>query len=92
MPPPLPAAPSPGWATPFWMVKPCRRTVNLAGAVSSLGLTSKTRSRWLPSTTTLPPLVFWMVSVLPAGLSALGMMSKSPDWLLSSGAPGVVIL
>jgi hypothetical protein len=39
-----------------------------------LGLMSKTRSRWLPSTRTVPPLMFRMVRLLPEGLSALGMM------------------
>ena len=78
MPPPLPAAPSPGDAMPFSTVKPSRTTVNPAGGVTLLGLMSKTRSRPLPLTATWPPLVLTMVSLLFAGLDALGMMSKSP--------------
>jgi len=44
------------------------------------------------ATVATPLLVFWISNVLFAGLAALGMMSKSPVWLLSSPAPERVIL
>jgi hypothetical protein len=81
------------------MVKPCIVTSNLvAGLLVLPGLMSKARSRWLPSTTTVRPLVFLMSRVLLGGLAGLGMMSKSPVALfsvagVSSGlAGGIVIL
>src|SRR5262249_14247622 len=63
MPPPDPAAPSPGEATPLVIVKPCMVTLNagVGWAGSNRGLMSKTRSRWLPSTVTAPPLVLTIV-------------------------------
>ena len=76
MPPPVPAGPSVrGVGDAVLMVKPCKRHgelgVGLAG--SKLGLMSKTRSRWLPSTVTGPPLVFTIVRSPP-----LGRMAKAP--------------
>ena len=46
-----------------------------------IGLMSKTRLRWLPSTVTAPPLVFWMVRLPPAG-----RMANSPAALSTSPA------
>src|SRR6266581_1214256 len=59
MPPPVALGPS-GLAAsdtaPFWIVKPRKVTRNLvAGLLVSLGLMSKTRARWLPSTMTAAP-------------------------------------
>src|SRR5262249_49333655 len=93
MPPPLALGPSGVFmsvANPFWMVKPVNvtRSFGVGWLGSKLGLMSKTRLKWLPSTTTLPPLVFWMVR-----LPAVGRMLNSPAWLsVSPAIPWIVIV
>ena len=92
MPPPLPAAPSPGRAMPPVMVKPCMVTVNSALELASVvGLMSKTRSRPLPLTVTWPPLVLTMVRLPPAGRVGLGDVEVAGEVVVLA-CPGRVIL